>query len=84
MYKDIAAADEYSVITPSDTVNLVKETRAIYVGAPGNISIVPNVGLGRAGTAVLFVSVPVGTTLVVSALRINATGTTAANLVALY
>lgn len=64
-------------ITTSDTVNLAKATKAVYVGGAGNIRAI------MGGAEVNFIAVPVGTVLTISATRINATGTTATNLVAL-
>ena len=65
-------------ITPSDTVSLVEAVRALYVGAGGNISIVP-----LDGPAVTLTGVQSGSILPIGAARINATGTTAAELVGL-
>ncbi len=67
-----------AAITPSDSADIVP-TRAIYVGGAGAISAVMRSG----GNAVTFSAVPVGTVLEVSVTRINSTGTTATNLVAL-
>jgi hypothetical protein len=72
-YVDAAA------ITPSDTVNLTVPTAAIYVGGGGAVSVVMRAG----GNTVVFSAVPVGFTLPISVTRVNATGTTATNLVAL-
>ena len=66
-------------ITPSDATNFTSGAcDAIYVGGAG--AVVAIVG----GAAVTFAAVPVGTTLRVSATRVNSTSTTATNLVALY
>lgn len=64
-------------ITTSDTVALVSPCRAVYVGGAGNIRAI------MGGVEVNFIAVPVGTILRIVATRINATGTTATNLVAL-
>lgn len=67
-----------AAITPSDVTNLTAVTRAIYVGsAGGNITAVIN------GSAVLFTAVPIGI-LPIQCSRVNATGTTSTNLVALW
>ena len=66
-----------AAITTSDSVGFT-QCDAIYVGGAG--AVVALVG----GAAVTFAAVPVGTTLKVSATRVNATSTTATNLVALY
>lgn len=66
-------------ITPSDSVDFQKMVRYIYVGTSvtGNIVLVNN-----DGSTVTFVSVPQGALLgPFNARRVNATGTTATNLV---
>jgi hypothetical protein len=68
-----------SAVTPSDTVSLSGTSRAIYVGGAGNIS-----ALMSNGQTVTFTAVPIGTYLTICVQRINATGTTATNLVALF
>lgn len=65
-------------ITPSDTVSLVEAVRALYVGAGGNISIVP-----LDGPTVTLTGVQSGSILPIGAARIDATGTTASSLVGL-
>ncbi|HXU01265.1 MAG TPA: hypothetical protein VN903_09750 [Polyangia bacterium] len=66
-------------VTPSDTVDLERMTDAIYVGVTGDIAVV-----GQNGVPVTFKAVPVGQRLDVQARRVNAAGTTATNLVALF
>lgn len=67
-----------AAITPSDVTNLTAVTRAIYVGsAGGNISAQIN------GATVIFVAVPIGI-LPIQCSRVNSTGTTSTNLVALW
>jgi len=74
--------DGYSravAITPSDATNFTEGAcHAIYVGGAGAVVAVVN------GTAITFAAVPVGTVLQLRATRVNATGTAATNLVALY
>lgn len=74
--------DGYSravAITPSDATNFTDGAcHAIYVGGAGNITAIVN------GTAVLFAGAVVGSVLKIRATRVNATGTAATNLVALY
>lgn len=66
-------------VTPSDATNQAGgKFDALYVGGAGNVTMV--VG----GTAIAFNGLPVGTTLNLGGTRVNATGTTATNLVALY
>lgn len=72
-------ASKAFAITPNDSVDLALTTRGIYAGATGDISVI----LDDDTVAVLFVGVPVGTTLAIRASRVRATGTTAANLVGL-
>lgn len=66
-------------ITPSNTVVLPHDTRAIYVGGAGNL----NVTLAN-GTGVQFQAVPVGTILPIAAKYVAAVGTTATYLIGLY
>lgn len=74
--------DGYSravAVTTSDVTNFVDGAcHAIYVGGAGNIVAIVN------GTAVTFTGAVVGSVLKIRATRINATNTTATNLVALY
>ena len=70
-----------ATITPGDTSanNFARGIcQAIYVGVSGNISV-----LMEDGSTASLLSVPIGL-LPIRALRVNATGTTATNLVALY
>lgn len=71
---------ELASISTSDTVDLVKACRAIYVGGGGNINI-----LAAGDSApVLLSNVSAGTILPIRAKRVYATSTTATLLVALY
>lgn len=63
-------------VTPSNSTSFA-ECRALYVGVSGDVTAVVN------GTAVLFTAVPVGI-LPVYCTRVNSTGTTATDIVALY
>ncbi len=67
--------------TPSDTVDLTTYAKALYVGAAGNVRVL-TVG-GEDGEAVTFANHPVGW-LPVQVRRILATGTTAAQIVAVF
>ena len=64
-------------VTPSDSAG-IPTTRAIYVGGAGTIVAVVN------GTVVTFAGALAGTILKIRATRVNATGTVATGLVALY
>lgn len=78
--KDISSAYDARVVTPSDTVSQADGVcRALYVGVAGNITAV----MANSGTAVLFSNVAVGI-FPIQVFRVNATGTTATNIVALY
>ena len=66
-------------VTASDSVNLSSIARALYVGTGGNIAaVMPN------DDVVLFSNVQSGQILPVRVKRVNATNTTASNIVALY
>ena len=77
--------DLYEAISPDVVVDLPRFTMnnlltyEIYVGSLGDVTAVR-----QDGVAVTFVAVPAGTRLPIAVRRINATGTTAMNLVALY
>jgi hypothetical protein len=66
-------------ITANDSADLAAETRAIYVGGDGNLSLVL-----VSGDQVTLAGVPAGTLLPLRAIRVRATGTTATQLVGLY
>jgi len=80
-------ADEWFTIAPSDTVNFVDDTSnnptayscaSIYVGTSGDIALVsPN------GVVKTFKNVPSGTFMPVVCKRVNATNTTATDLLGL-
>ncbi|SFM82714.1 spike base protein, RCAP_Rcc01079 family [Methylobacterium pseudosasicola] len=65
-------------VTTSDSTNFTTNARSIYVGGAGDVTIVT-----PANTVVTFKAVPVGSILPVQAKRVNATATTASNLVGL-
>lgn len=67
-------------ITPSDTVDLHQIAKAIYVGGAGDISAV-----SANGETVILKAVPAGTQYVASQIRrVNATGTTATDIVGVF
>jgi hypothetical protein len=67
-------------IVPSDTTELPFVTRAVYVGAAGDITLRLTDDTG----SVTLKAVPVGTMLPVRARQIYATGTVASQLVGFY
>jgi hypothetical protein len=82
----IESAFDYSeafAVIPHDTNKHVnadgkpEPARALYIGVAGDVTLVD-----LQGTAVLFKAVPVGL-LRVGSVRVNATGTTATNIVGL-
>lgn len=76
-YNDKAALGGIS-ITPSDTDDLSRTIKAIYVGATGAIKVDT-----IAGDTLTFAAVPVGIFPIVCT-RVYSTGTTASSLVGLY
>lgn len=77
-----APAVDFAAITPHDTTNFGRKTRAVYVGSiAGGATII---AVNPAGTAVTFAGVVAGSILPIQVTRINNTGTTASSLVGLY
>jgi len=74
-----APAEGFAAISLSDSGSLPFTTRGIYVGVAGDV-----VAVNSAGTAVTFKNAVAGSVLRIMAVRVNSTGTTATNLVALY
>lgn len=72
-------AREAVVVTPNDVSDLGNTTRSIYVGTSGDVAV----HMVGDTTVVVFKAVPAGV-LPIRADRILATGTTAADLVALW
>lgn len=70
---------KYAAVTAHDSTNLVMPCRGIFVGGAGNI-----VAVMLDDTTCTFTGVPAGTILPIVAKRINATNTTATNMVALF
>lgn len=66
-----------ATVVPSDSVNLPAPTRGLHIGSGGNISV------EMANGTVLIPNVQVGIQPI-QVLRVNATGTTATNIVALW
>jgi hypothetical protein len=73
-------AKSFAAITPDDVTNFPGGiARTIYVGGSGDVAVV-----GADDVAVVFVGAQGGGELNVICKRINATGTTATDLVALF
>lgn len=66
-------------VTPSDSLDLQRETRAIYVGGSGDLSL-----LMADGSAIVLSGLVGGTIVPVRAVRVKATNTTATLLVGLH
>ena len=67
-------------VMPDDGSDLAVVTRGLYIGAGGDVSLV----LKGDVAPVTFPGVPGGTVLPLRAVRVRATGTTAADIVGLY
>lgn len=86
----IARYDGAEAVTPSDTVAQPSGPfKGLYVGGAGDVTILATkaadaASAGSGAAAVTFKAVPVGTILPVAGVRVNATLTTATQLVALY
>lgn len=74
-----APARSWQAVTPSDVTGLPAGCRGIYIGGDGDVSL-----LGAGGTSVTFVGLTAGTFMPCGPVRVNAAGTTATNIVALY
>lgn len=68
----------WQAVTPSDVTSLALGVNGIYVGGAGNLSLTD-----QSGNTVVF-AVTAGQTVHFGPLRVNATGTTATGIVALY
>lgn len=81
--RDTLTCENAVAVTPSDSVGiftLAKQTTTkLWVGGTGNVTV-----LMKSGQVVQFPSVPANTLLPISITRVNATGTSATNMVALY
>jgi hypothetical protein len=76
--QDVSSQPENgAVVTPSDTVNLTKPSK-IWVGTAGNIAIVMN------GNEAVLTLLAFSGWLPVQVKRVNATNTTATNIVAFW
>lgn len=71
-------AEAADAITPSDSTDLTRMTRAVYVGQTGDLSVIL-----ASGDTVSFASVQAGSIYPLRVQRVLATGTTAGGLVGL-
>ena len=83
-YADTVSAPARHVVplAPSDVVDLAGTSKGIYVGAGGDVTLVAVDAPAGAG-GVTFRNLPSGSLLPVRARRVLATGTTAADMLAL-
>jgi len=72
-------ADSGTSITPDDNTDLLQSTRALWVGASGDIEVV----LFNDTSSIILKNVPSGTMLPLIVKRVRATGTTATDIVGL-
>lgn len=83
-FSDVASnltspARDGAAVTPNDATDLTYVTRALYVGQSGHVAV-RMVG----GGSVVFSNVQAGSLLPVRAAGVNATGTTAGSIIALW
>ena len=76
---DATPSREAFSVTPSDVTNLDRRTKGVWVGGAGDMSVVMH-----NGQTVTFPGILGGSLLPIAVTRINATGTTATGIVALY
>jgi hypothetical protein len=74
---DIEPSALWTAVTPSDST-VLEDVRSVYVGTTGNLACT-----AYDGSTVIFLTVPAGTVLPITPVKINSTGTTAAGIVAL-
>ncbi|MBY3073409.1 hypothetical protein HFO71_24140 [Rhizobium laguerreae] len=70
-------------VTPSDTVDLVIPTRALFVGGAGNLSVQAFDPATKKLATVVLTGVTAGSVLPIEVTRVNSTSTTATTIVAL-
>jgi hypothetical protein len=76
-----APARRLQAVTPSDEADLPSLAKALFIGAAGDLRIVPVASID--GEAVTLKNHPIGY-VAVQTRRVMATGTTAAHIVALF
>lgn len=70
-------AQEAVLVAPSDSVDLAKVARGVYIGSSGDLRVTL-----EKGTTVTFTALSGGIIHPIAAKRIHATGTTATNILA--
>lgn len=73
-------ATEAFVITPDDDNDLATETRGIYIGGAGDLTV----DMGDNGTNITFVGLMAGVLYPFCVQKVYATGTTATGIVGVY
>lgn len=79
MTTQVNPANGAFAITPSNTNDLARVTRGIYVGGTGNLKVDMD-----DGTTVTFTSIAAGVIHPIKAQRVYATGTTATSIIGVY
>ncbi|MHC4619588.1 MAG: spike base protein, RCAP_Rcc01079 family [Planctomycetota bacterium] len=74
----VGTSEQAVAVTPHDSTNLAKPTRGLYVGVSGDVVAI----IG--GTAITFTAMAAGIIHPISVTRVNATNTTATNMVAIF
>ncbi len=67
-------------ITPDDSVDLSITCRALFVGGAGDIAVI----LAADSSSIMFKNIPAGVVLPISVKRVEATLTTATDILGLY
>lgn len=73
------ARNSFSVI-PDDASDLVTTCRALFIGGAGNISVI----LADDSSSLVFKNIPAGTVMPIAVKRVEATLTTATDILGLY
>lgn len=75
----LQSSSDFQIISPANGADLAFQTRAIYVGGAGDLTV-----QNSSGVSITFLAVPAGAILPIVTSRVMLTGTTATGLVALY
>lgn len=74
-----APARDAAAVAPNDAADLAVLPRALFIGQPGDVS-----ARLAGGQTVVFRNIQAGSVLPIRAARVNSTGTTAADILALW